>query len=47
MNGVNGSYDLHSIPNIEEDVNNKLYISKDIEISLGTGAYEIDDIKFD
>lgn len=34
----------NSIPNIEENVNNKLYIGKDIEISLATGAYEIDDI---
>lgn len=34
----------NSIPNIEQDVNNKIYIGKDIKIELPTGAYEIDDI---
>lgn len=33
----------NSIPNIEENVNNKLYIENH-EISLPTGAFEIDDI---
>lgn len=34
----------NSIPNIEEDVNNKMYFDNNIEVSLPTGSYEIEDI---
>lgn len=34
----------NSIPNVEEEINNNLYIGKDIQISLPTGSYEINDI---
>lgn len=33
-----------SIPNVEQNVINKSYIDTNLEISLPTGAYEIDDI---
>lgn len=34
----------NSIPNIEEDVNNKIYFDNNIVIGLPTGSYEIEDI---
>lgn len=34
----------NSIPNVEENVNNRIYFDKDIVISLPTGSYEIEDI---
>lgn len=34
----------NSIPNIEENVNNKIYFSGGITISLPTGSYELEDI---
>lgn len=32
----------NSIPNVEDKINNKLYIGKDTEITVPTGSYEID-----
>jgi hypothetical protein len=34
----------NSIPNVEENVNNKLYFGNDKSLSLPTGSYEISDI---
>lgn len=34
----------NSIPNIEEGVNNKMYFGNDVQVSLPTGSYEIEDI---
>lgn len=34
----------NSIPNIEENVNNKMYFDNNLVISLPTGSYEIEDI---
>lgn len=34
----------NSIPNVEESLNNALYIGNDIKIDLPTGSYEISDI---
>lgn len=42
-----GFHDLltyNSIPNIEENVNNTLYFSNGVSVSLPTGSYEIDSI---
>lgn len=42
-----GFYDLatyNTIPNVEENVNNKLYFSNNTTVSLPTGSYEIEDI---
>lgn len=34
----------NSIPNVEEDINNKLYIGKDLKVDVPTGSYEINDL---
>lgn len=34
----------NSIPNIEENINNNIYFSNGVEVSLPTGSYEIEDI---
>lgn len=34
----------HSIPNVEENINNKIYFDNNLTISLPTGAYEIHEI---
>ena len=40
-----GFYTYHSIPNIEEGVNNTFYYANNKKIVLPTGAYEISDIE--